>query len=78
MAGVVRERLTLGGNMTAQQQLRILLGTILGLVLSLQWSCGNDPAFVENGSMQFDQASLSPTYKLMMGIPGSSYLQRDH
>lgn len=28
---------------------------------------------VENGSMQFDQDSLTPTYKLLMGIPGSSY-----
>ena len=33
----------------------------------------HDAAYVENGSMQFDQSTLSPTYKLMMGIPGSSY-----
>jgi len=26
-----------------------------------------------NGSMEFDQASLSPTYKFKKGIPGSSY-----
>ncbi|MEP0548348.1 MAG: endonuclease MutS2 [Rhodothermales bacterium] len=28
---------------------------------------------VENGSMQFDQATLSPTYRFQEGIPGSSY-----
>lgn len=27
-----------------------------------------------NGSMEFDQASLSPTYKFKKGIPGSSYV----
>lgn len=28
---------------------------------------------VENGSMEFDQATLSPTYRFQPGIPGSSY-----
>ncbi|WP_397546151.1 endonuclease MutS2 [Rhodothermus marinus] len=28
---------------------------------------------VENGSMQFDQATLSPTYRFQLGVPGSSY-----
>ncbi len=28
---------------------------------------------VENASMQFDQATLSPTYRFQEGIPGSSY-----
>lgn len=28
---------------------------------------------VENGSMQFDQATLQPTYHFQAGIPGSSY-----
>ncbi len=28
---------------------------------------------VENGSMQFDQETLSPTYRFQQGIPGSSY-----
>ncbi|MEM1128224.1 MAG: endonuclease MutS2 [Bacteroidota bacterium] len=28
---------------------------------------------VENGSMQFDQDTLSPTYRFQAGIPGSSY-----
>ncbi len=28
---------------------------------------------VENGSMEFDQATLSPTYRFRAGIPGSSY-----
>jgi len=28
---------------------------------------------VENGSMEFDQATLSPTYRYKPGIPGSSY-----
>ena len=30
-------------------------------------------AHVENASMQFDQATLSPTYRFQEGIPGSSY-----
>ena len=29
--------------------------------------------FAVNGSMEFDQATLSPTYKFKKGIPGSSY-----
>ncbi len=33
----------------------------------------HDTPYVENGSMQFDQVSLRPTYRLQMGIPGSSY-----
>jgi DNA mismatch repair protein MutS2 len=28
---------------------------------------------VENGSMQFDEKQLSPTYRFLAGIPGSSY-----
>lgn len=28
---------------------------------------------VENGAMQFDQATITPTYRLQVGIPGSSY-----
>jgi DNA mismatch repair protein MutS2 len=28
---------------------------------------------VENGSMEFDEATLSPTYRFRAGIPGSSY-----
>lgn len=28
---------------------------------------------VENGAMQFDQVTLSPTYRFQVGVPGSSY-----
>lgn len=33
----------------------------------------HDTPDVENGSMEFDRASLSPTYRFRAGIPGSSY-----
>ncbi len=33
----------------------------------------HDRAGVENGAMLFDQDTLSPTYKLQTGVPGSSY-----
>jgi len=33
----------------------------------------HEAAGVENASMQFDQATLAPTYVFQMGIPGSSY-----
>lgn len=32
-----------------------------------------ETAGVENGSMQFDQSTLSPTYHFQRGVPGSSY-----
>ena len=33
----------------------------------------HDAEHVENGSMQFDRAALAPTYRLQVGVPGSSY-----
>ena len=33
----------------------------------------HEKAGVENGSMEFDQTTLSPTYRYKPGIPGSSY-----
>lgn len=33
---------------------------------------GIEKAFVENASMEFDMASLSPTYRFMQGVPGRS------
>ncbi len=33
----------------------------------------HDTAGVENGAMEFDQQSLTPTYRFRPGIPGSSY-----
>lgn len=33
----------------------------------------HDEPGVENGSMLFDQTTLSPTYRFQMGLPGSSY-----
>jgi len=39
---------------------------------SLKLFANEHPAAV-NGSMEFDQSSLSPTYKFKKGVPGSSY-----
>lgn len=39
---------------------------------SLKVFAHNNPKAV-NGSMEFDQATLSPTYKFRKGVPGSSY-----
>lgn len=39
---------------------------------ALKIFANEDPNFV-NGSMEFDQRNLSPTYRFQKGIPGSSY-----
>ncbi|MEX1136727.1 MAG: endonuclease MutS2 [Balneolales bacterium] len=52
-----------------QKDARVLVTTHHG---ALKIFAHEDPNFV-NGSMEFDQRNLSPTYRFQKGIPGSSY-----
>lgn len=52
-----------------QKQCKIIITTHHG---SLKIFAHEHPKAV-NGSMEFDQATLSPTYKFKKGVPGSSY-----
>jgi DNA mismatch repair protein MutS2 len=62
LAQAVLERLTAA-------QARTIVTTHLGALKAF----AHETSGVENGSMAFDQATLSPTYRFQAGVPGSSY-----